>query len=74
MGVDAEFTHCVDDCLSRLEKVLVDCLSIDHEFVSGITIFMDDLHLLYDCGLSRLARAYIDRKENVRRGGGGKKR
>lgn len=55
MALDADFAHVDDDGAGTLGDVAVDDGAILEELVGGEAALVDDLHLLDDGALARLA-------------------
>ena len=54
-AVDPDLAHREEKVVRRLEQVSVDGRAEGHEFVARVSVLVDDLHLLHDRGLARLA-------------------
>lgn len=57
-AVHAELAHGEDDVVRALEEVAEDGGAVGHELGLGVAVLVDDLHLLDDRALARLARAW----------------
>lgn len=54
-GFQPQFLHGEDECLCRIDQVLVDCQSKCCQFLTAISALVNDLHLLDNCRLARLS-------------------
>ncbi len=56
-GVYLKLSHCSYEGFSAVENVLVDGEAVEGQFVFGVSILMDDFHLLYDRRLATFSGA-----------------
>lgn len=54
-GLDVELVHGADQPLGALEEVFVDGDAVHGQFLDGVSILVDDLHLFHDCRLAALS-------------------
>jgi hypothetical protein len=60
LAIDLELPHLEDDGLRAVDKVLVDGRAVFEQLFRSEAVLVDDLHLLHDSRLARLARAYAE--------------